>query len=251
MGRNREPDPDDYGLPPIDVAVPDDARELENDVLAYHRELRQERLRRRWRRLTGPLTRYGVAAPFIAAALLVSLVSATLMTVLASRPPRTAQGPADTGTSPARIPGGAPPGAAGTPLPDRTIALSSRGDTGLRGGGDRRRLRDLRPAIIALITTGCRCAGALEELAERGLRHRIPVYLITSGPPGHHARTLADPTGTVRTGQDTKGALFTTYRPRRLTVVLVRVNGTVAEVHRDVRPGAVPEHRLAELRGPS
>ena len=30
---------DDYGLPPVDIEVPDDARELARDVQAYRREL--------------------------------------------------------------------------------------------------------------------------------------------------------------------------------------------------------------------
>ena len=36
---------DDYGLPPVDIEIPDDARELARDVQAYHRELRSRRRR--------------------------------------------------------------------------------------------------------------------------------------------------------------------------------------------------------------
>ena len=35
-----EPERDDSGLPPVDIVVPDDARELERDVQAYRREQR-------------------------------------------------------------------------------------------------------------------------------------------------------------------------------------------------------------------
>ena len=35
--------------PPLDIQVPDDARELQRDVLAYHRELRALRRRKRLR----------------------------------------------------------------------------------------------------------------------------------------------------------------------------------------------------------
>src|ERR1700733_12266153 len=45
------PDRDDAGLPPVDVEIPDDARELDRDVQAYRREQRAERRRRRSRRL--------------------------------------------------------------------------------------------------------------------------------------------------------------------------------------------------------
>ena len=40
--------------PPLDIQIPDDARELERDVLAYHRELRAKRRRRRLHTLTRP-----------------------------------------------------------------------------------------------------------------------------------------------------------------------------------------------------
>ena len=32
--------------PPLDIQIPDDARELDRDVLAYHRELRAQRRRK-------------------------------------------------------------------------------------------------------------------------------------------------------------------------------------------------------------
>ena len=37
--------------PPLDIQIPDDARELDREVLAYHRELRAKRRRNRLRRL--------------------------------------------------------------------------------------------------------------------------------------------------------------------------------------------------------
>ena len=43
--------------PPLDIQIPDDARELERDVLAYHRELRAKRRRSRLRRLALALRR--------------------------------------------------------------------------------------------------------------------------------------------------------------------------------------------------
>lgn len=81
-----DPEPDDYGLPRIDVVVPDDARELERDVVAYRREERRRRRRERTRRLARPFTRFGVAIPIIAGALLVALLSGVLMTAFGPRP---------------------------------------------------------------------------------------------------------------------------------------------------------------------
>ena len=45
MNPGSDPDRDDFGLPPVDIVIPDDARELDRDVQAYQRELRA--LRRR------------------------------------------------------------------------------------------------------------------------------------------------------------------------------------------------------------
>ena len=45
--------------PPLDIQIPDDARELDRDVLAYHRELRAKRRRDWLRRLAGPLAGRG------------------------------------------------------------------------------------------------------------------------------------------------------------------------------------------------
>ena len=51
------PGRDDGGLPPVNIVVPDDARDLDRDVLAYRRELRAKRRRQRIMRLFGPLNR--------------------------------------------------------------------------------------------------------------------------------------------------------------------------------------------------
>ena len=42
-----EPGRDDGSLPPVNIVIPDDARELDRDVLAYHREMRALRRRQR------------------------------------------------------------------------------------------------------------------------------------------------------------------------------------------------------------
>ena len=78
---------DDYGLPPVDIEVPDDARELARDVQAYHRELRSRRRRSLARRVYGPLTRDGMVLPLLAGCLALTLVAATLLTVFTARQP--------------------------------------------------------------------------------------------------------------------------------------------------------------------
>src|SRR5262252_4548808 len=76
-----DPGRDDYGLPPVDIEVPDDARELDREVQAYHRELRSLRRRLLARKLYGPLTRDGMVLPLLAGCLALTLLAATLLTV--------------------------------------------------------------------------------------------------------------------------------------------------------------------------
>src|SRR6202000_3005825 len=50
-----DPGRDDGNLPPVNVVIPDDARALDRDVLAYRREQRAKRRRQRLTRLLRPL----------------------------------------------------------------------------------------------------------------------------------------------------------------------------------------------------
>lgn len=72
--------------PPLDVQIPDDARELERDVLAYHRELRARRRRRRLRRLTAPFSGQGTVMPLLASILAVCLVAGAMLSVATFSP---------------------------------------------------------------------------------------------------------------------------------------------------------------------
>jgi len=75
--------------PPLDVQVPDDARELDRDVLAYHRELRARRRRRTWRRLTSPFAGQGTILPLLASILAVCLVAGAMLSVATFSPATT------------------------------------------------------------------------------------------------------------------------------------------------------------------
>ena len=86
-----EPGRDDGNLPPVNVVIPDDARELDRDVLAYRRELRAKRRRQRLMRLFRPfrLPEFGGQAaiiPLIAACLAISLVGGALLSVITMSP---------------------------------------------------------------------------------------------------------------------------------------------------------------------
>jgi len=107
--------------PPLDIVIPDDARELERDVLAYHRELRARRRRRRLRRI---MPAHAGIMPLIASILAVCLVAGMMLSVFTISPvdqndkghspaPRnTSQVPASSRPSAAR-PSGSPGGSPG------------------------------------------------------------------------------------------------------------------------------------------
>ncbi|HTX26399.1 MAG TPA: hypothetical protein VME19_05205 [Streptosporangiaceae bacterium] len=77
--------------PPLDIQIPDDARELDRDVLAYHRELRARRRRKRLRRLRSPFAGQGTILPLLASILAVCLVAGAMLSV-ATFSPATAPG---------------------------------------------------------------------------------------------------------------------------------------------------------------
>ncbi len=72
--------------PPLDIQIPDDARELDRDVLAYHRELRARRRRNRLRRLGGPFAAGGAVMPLLASILAVCLVAGAMLSVATFSP---------------------------------------------------------------------------------------------------------------------------------------------------------------------
>jgi hypothetical protein len=112
--------------PPLEVQIPDDARELERDVIAYHRELRARRRRRRLRRLTAPLHGPGTVMPLLASILAVCLVAGAMLSV-ATFGPATGSGhhgrPSATATRSAQKPSSA--ASAATSAPAASVTASS------------------------------------------------------------------------------------------------------------------------------
>ena len=72
--------------PPLDIKIPDDARELERDVLAYHRELRARRRRSQLRKLARPFAGQGTLMPLLASILAVCLVAGAMLSVATFSP---------------------------------------------------------------------------------------------------------------------------------------------------------------------
>jgi hypothetical protein len=238
-----DPEPDDYGLPRVDVVVPDDARELERDVTAYHRERRRRRRRARVRRLYRPLTRFGVAIPIIAGALLVALLSGVLMTAFGPRP-----APRPTSAQLAPRPT-ASPGRVGGLLPDRRVDLVTAGRTS-------KPLRDVRPGVIAIVPPGYRCEALVAELAGRTQEYTLTFWLVADPRPAGarkpmSLKDLRACAGTAHLGtpqilEDRAAVLAGAYSPAPgtpgptgtgLTAVFVQPDGVVTEVVRAPRSG--------------
>ena len=209
---------DDYGLPPVDIEIPDDARELARDVQAYHRELRSRRRRHLARRLFGPLTRDGVVLPLLAGCLALTLVAATMLTVFTARQPTASlrpQRPA-TGTG-SRMP--ARPGAALV-------------DTILFKAGQATPLSNLPGTVVvlALIPPGCHCLADLKKLTVAASQARTLIYLV-----GVHNAPVTGFTAHLGLGktqalEDTYDLLPAPYKVAALTAVVVRPDGAADPV---------------------
>jgi hypothetical protein len=235
-------DPDDYGLPHVDIVVPDDARELDPDILAYRREERRRRRRRRSRRLISPFTRYGLAAPIIACALLIALISGTVITVFGP----TAE-PRATGDPVAQRPT-APAGQIGGVLPDSEVIVP----------GHRKKLIDLRPAVLMIVPPGCRCETTIDDLSRQTNAYRIGLYLVadrrdTSEGLDQSAREMRKLAGAARhavaiVARDDDAVLARTYQAVGLTAVFVHADGVVDDVVPRLQPGQHLEQRLQRLQ---
>ncbi|HEY9243532.1 MAG TPA: hypothetical protein VIP48_16215 [Streptosporangiaceae bacterium] len=227
MSRGGEPERDDYGLPPVDIEIPDDARELDHDVQAYHRELRALRRQRLLRRLAGPIARDGMVLPLLASCLALTLLAGTLLTMFTTRradaPLTQAQAP----TTPQSASPGV--GQVGGPLPASTVRA------------DRRplELSTIRTAVLALVPPGCHCATAAKQVSSQASAADVEVYLIAVGPSLSQVKAMAQARGnapvTIHVASDTDGALNRAYRPDRLTVVLVDRVGSVRVIQKNLR----------------
>jgi hypothetical protein len=200
-----DPGRDDSGLPPVDIEIPDDARELDRDVLAYYRELRSQRWRRRARRWHRPLTRDGMVLPLLAGCLALTLLAGTLLTVF-------------TGERVALSTAGQP----GRPLPPALVMV----------GGNLVPLSDLRGTVLALVPPGCQC-GHLYQLTREADQAGVQLYVV--GLQGAQVAGLVRHVllGESHAVEDTGDALNTAYHPITLTAVLVNRDGTVASVVAD------------------
>ncbi len=222
MDPSSDPGRDEYGLPPVDIEIPDDARDLDRDVQAYHREVRVQRRRARLNRVTGPLVRRGMVIPLVAVCLALTLLSGTLLSVVAGRQdsPQPAAGSSSAPRSTA-------PGVSGaSSLPNAQVTLD----------GKLVSLRKLVPAVLAWVPYGCSCIAALKQLARQAAQAHVPMYLVGTDRAVIDLPALAHQVG-QRSSQvvnDTSGIIEITYRPIGLTAILARRDGTVPAVVRQL-----------------
>ena len=216
-----EPGRDDGNLPPVNIVVPDDARELDRDVLAYHREQRAKRRRRRIMRLFRPFWvrdggGHAAVIPLIAACLAISLVGGALLSVVTMGP---ALAPTISGRQSA-TPTVAPPIAFST-LPAGSIQLNGRTTA----------VHSLVNSVVALIPAGCRCDAKLSRLSRQAVAaHVSRMYFAGSGPVASELTgyTSNDGDGVAAAAVDNGNVLGAAYDPgSQLTVLLVYKDATV------------------------
>jgi hypothetical protein len=253
-----EPERDDSGLPPVDIEIPDDARELDRDVQAYRRELRARRRRERRMRLHAPLTRDGVVLPLLASCLVLALIAGTLLTVFTAGPngegnlpgtasgtqktrsprsgsakasassPATSTGPAATSTGPAaaRPQGSDSPIAKDSThkLPRESIVPKTGKPLALAS-----LLSSYHSLVIALVPAGCNCAAAVKRLVGQVHAAGLATYLVSAMGQLSKIQNLAPGVKAV-IAEDKSGALYRDYSHRALTALLVHPSGTVSTV---------------------
>jgi hypothetical protein len=201
--------------------VPDDISALDGDIARWRRDeaLRRRRARdrrferllpRRWRR-------YGVTTPMLIVTLLLvgALGAAMILLGPHGSPPKdhqAAQVLANPTTEPGRV-------GALLPLIDVTSV-----------SGETVSLRSLRPALIALVPTGCDCRAAIEHLAAAATPYGVRQYVVTSDRTA--LQTIRAETTPAAAGFVDDGTLRALYGgvPDKPTVIVVGANGIVLRI---------------------
>jgi hypothetical protein len=275
VNQGGEPGHDDYGLPRVDIEIPDDARELYRDVQAYHRELRAIRRQQRNRRLAAPLRRSGLVLPLAAGFLVLALISGMVLTVFSANPYFTGMGGHRTSKSPAvshgakAAPGNtprsapasalgsssaassAPATASSTPGPGQTqpVAAPSRlpGKT-ISVAGKSLALRSLTRIALAIVPLHCGCQAAVQQLIAQARAARVTVYLVGPHDSKIELARLAAVSGPDAVlAIDARDVLSKAYQPNGLTVLLVDAHHSV-KVASGLALGLNLEQRLQQLR---
>jgi hypothetical protein len=233
-----EPERDDGSLPPVNIVIPDDARELDRDVLAYRREIRAQRRRQRLMRLFRPFNRSGLGGPtaivpLIALCLVLALVGGALLSVVTMNP-------ADAPTVPATPT---------SPQADQPSGLTTLPAGNLRIAGQTESVRSLVSSVLALVPADCDCADQLDRLAGQTVTADVPLYFVGTGATSQQlaAETTQNGDNHAVAADDADGVLANTYRPAGLTVLLV-YSDAKAEVDRNLGSTFQLEPQLSGLK---
>jgi hypothetical protein len=239
-----DPGRDDYGLPPVDIEIPDDARELDGDVQAYYRELRSRRRRTLAKRVYGPLASDGMVLPLLAGCLALTLLAATLLTVFTVGQ-GTVGGPAfhpnagtalhpNAGTAlhpsarAARSP--APAGHPGGRLPDAMVLVD----------GQQEHLNDITGGyfvvVLALVPPACmfKCQKDLRQLIQEAQAGKAQPYLFSTSGQDMSKLSYQTGLGGAHAVDAFQSPLPQFYSSKKiLTAVLINKDGTVAKLVTD------------------
>jgi hypothetical protein len=204
------PEKDETGLPPVDIEIPDDARELDRDVQAYHRELRARRRDLRSMRVHGTLSRDSMVMPLLICCLIFAIISGTLLSLFTA-----------TSIDQSGLPGSGAANPAASPAP--TLLATATIDVGSQA----REVNSLGPAILLVEpAAGCPgCTSTISQLASLAGKKHIATYLVES-PGGSLPASLAG--HGIRTASDTDGVLQAGYPHSGLTAILVSRAGAVS-----------------------
>jgi len=241
-----EPGRDDGSLPPVNVVIPDDARDLDRDVLAYRREMRAKRRRQRFLRLFQPFRTpefggHAAIIPLIAVCLAICLVGGALLSVATMSPASAPTLSGGQGTAQPAAPAGEL-----TALPPGSVQVAGRTVP----------VRSLVSSVIALVPAGCDCGTALQRLAGQAVDAHVKFYVVASGDElAQLAILLAGLTarygaGTVVAAADYDSVLTASYRPSGLTVLLAFKDAT-ARVLRNLPADFQLTPALRELGKPT
>jgi len=206
-----EPERDNTGLPPVDIEIPDDARELDRDVQAYYREQRAERRRLRHHRLHGRLTRDGILLPLLACCLILALITGTLLTVFTATSDQDLAPVPDYGASPQVV-------HTRQPLPPGTLTLTA--------SGRQVQLQRLAKALLVLVPTACDCSAAISWLGRIAVSEHASIYLVGTrqslSEANHlHSGLSASLQTEVPVAVDDHALLARKYPVKGLTAVMV------------------------------
>jgi len=253
-----EPDRDDFGLPPVDIEVPDDARDLDRDVQAYRRELRAARRRRRLRRLYTPLTRDGLVLPLLAGCLVMVIISGVLLTVFSSGQSGADRPAASVTPRPSAAVSASNPAFVNPPSPADSSSPHPRRvtDVSVVVAGRPVALYTLLPAVLALTPAHCQCTAALRQLRRQAGAAGFRVYVIgdKSDIKGVTLQAIAAGQAPGGIADDSANVLGKALRPSGLTAAFVRAGGGVTDLARDLLEITTLDgqfKRLAAAAGPA